>query len=247
MCGRYTLSVPLSILIDTFDVPPPGFEYVPRFNIAPTQEVPVVAQDERGRRMGLLRWGLVPSWAKDPAMGSRLINARSETVATKPAFRSAFARRRCLVPADGFFEWKKGDGSQGKSAPKTPYWIHPADGSFMAFAGLWERWEAPEGDLLHTYTILTTPASPAIHHIHPRMPVILPQGAWAPWLDSSTDHEVLGSLLNPPEGEVLRAHPVSTLVNSPRNDLPECITPREPDSLEGNPEHPSADGAFPRG
>jgi putative SOS response-associated peptidase YedK len=113
MCGRYTLSIPLSNLVDAFDVDPPSFDYRPRFNIAPTQEVPVVAEDEKGRRMGLLRWGLIPSWSKDPGMGSRLINARSETVATKPAFRSAFKRRRCLVPADGFFEWKKGESAEG--------------------------------------------------------------------------------------------------------------------------------------
>ena len=124
MCGRYTLSVPLSNLIDTFEVPPPEFEYEPRFNIAPTQLVPVVAADERGRRMGLLRWGLIPSWAKDPGIGSRMINARSETVAEKPSFRSAFRKRRCLIPADGFFEWKKEGGEEGKGATKTPFWIH---------------------------------------------------------------------------------------------------------------------------
>jgi len=225
MCGRYTLTVPLSNLVDAFEVPPPEFDYLPRYNIAPTQEVPVVAQDEQGRRMGLLRWGLIPSWAKDPAMGSRLINARSETAAEKPAFRSAFQRRRCLVLADGFYEWKReGEGKGGKPI-KTPYWIHMASREPFAFAGLWERWGPEGGPPLHTFTILTTEASSELSHIHPRMPVIIPPESREEWLDTSRDPVGLQRLFRPPPDSTLTAHPVSTLVNSPRNDVPSCIEP----------------------
>ena len=223
MCGRYTLTVPLSNLVDTFQVEPPEFDYVPRFNIAPTQKVPVVAQDSRGRRMGLLQWGLVPSWADDPSMGSRLINARWETVGEKPSFRSAFRRRRCLVPADGFFEWKKeGEG-------KTPYWIHRADREPLAFAGLWEGWEPREGDPLFTFTILTTEAIPEIREIHPRMPLVLPPSDWDRWMDSETDTQGLSRILQEYRGPSLAAFPVSTRVNTPRNDDPSLI---EPESQE---------------
>lgn len=221
MCGRYTLTVPLSNLVDTFQVEPPEFDYVPRFNIAPTQKVPVVAQDSRGRRMGLLQWGLVPSWADDPSMGSRLINARWETVGEKPSFRSAFRRRRCLVPADGFFEWKKeGEG-------KTPYWIHRADRESLAFAGLWERWEPREGDPLFTFTILTTEAIPEIREIHPRMPLVLPPSDWDQWMDSETDTQALSRVLQEYRGPSLAAFPVSTRVNTPRNDDPSLIQPED--------------------
>jgi putative SOS response-associated peptidase YedK len=232
MCGRYTLTVPLSNLVDAFEVPPPEFDYLPRYNIAPTQQVPVVAQDEQGRRMGLLRWGLIPSWSKDPAMGSRLINARSETAAEKPAFRSAFQRRRCLVPADGFFEWKR-EGEGGKRA-KQPFWIHLASREPFAFPGLWERWDPEEGLPVHTFTILTTEASPAIRHIHPRMPVILPREGHEVWLDAAREVTELQDLLRPLPDALLRAYPVSTLVNSPRNDIPACIEPGS-EPLAGGP------------
>lgn len=222
MCGRYTLSVPLSNLVDSFDVAPPDFEYPPRFNIAPTQAAPVIAQSETGRRMGLLRWGLVPSWAKDPAVGSRMINARAETAADKPAFRAAFRSRRCLVPADGFFEWKKAEEKGKEKGGKVPFWIHRAGREPFVMAGLWERWEDGESDPLFTFVILTTEAVPALREIHPRMPVILPSPAGIRWLDPGTPAEELRSLLLP-FGEGLRAVPVSPLVNSPRNDLPDCI------------------------
>ena len=233
MCGRYTLSVPLSNLVDAFDISPPEFDYRPRYNIAPTQEVPVIAQDERGRRMGLLRWGLVPSWAKDPAIGNRMINARSETAAQKPAFRSALRQRRCLVPADGFYEWKKEGGGEGGKPTKTPFWIHRAGGETFAFAGLWERWEPGDGPPLYTFTILTTEASPEIRHIHPRMPVILPTATRPSWLDASSDPVPLLDSLRNSAGLPLQAHPVSSLVNSPRNDLPACIEPVDPSQLTG--------------
>ena len=223
MCGRYTLTVPLSNLVDAFEVPPPEFDYRPRYNIAPTQEVPVVAQDDRGRRMGLLRWGLIPGWAKDPAVGSRMINARSETVAQKPAFRSAFRSRRCLVPADGFFEWKRGEEGGGGKPAKTPFWIHTAGRDPFAFAGLWERWEGEEGSSLYTFTILTREAQPEIRHIHPRMPVILPASSRRAWLDAGSGAAALQDLLGAIPDLPLQAHPVSALVNSPRNDVAACI------------------------
>ena len=224
MCGRYTLSVPLSNLVDTFDIEPPDFEYPPRFNIAPTQDAPVIAQDRAGRRIGVLRWGLIPPWAKDVALGSRLINARAETVSQKPAFRRAFRSRRCLVPADGFFEWKRVEEDGVGKGIKVPYWIHRADRTPFLMAGLWERWEPGEGSPVFSFTILTTEAAPAIREIHARMPVILPGEAHEAWLNADTPPEGLLPLLRP-SSEDLQAHPVSTLVNSPRNDLPECIDP----------------------
>jgi putative SOS response-associated peptidase YedK len=221
LCGRYTLSVPLSNLVDSFDVEPPDFDYPPRFNIAPTQDAPIIAQDQKGRRMGLLRWGLVPSWAKDLSIGNKMINARAETVSEKPAFRQAFRRRRCLVPADGFFEWKKVGGGSGKGS-KVPHWIHLASGDPFVMAGLWEKWTPPEAAPVYTFTVLTTDAARVIRDIHPRMPVILPLGAAQEWLDPEASAETLLPLLRPFDEGVV-AHPVSTLVNSPRNDLPECI------------------------
>lgn len=225
MCGRYTLTVPLSNLVDAFDVDPPSFDFPPRFNIAPTQDAPIIAQDPEGRRMGLLRWGLVPSWAKDLSMGSRMINARSETAHEKPAFRTAFRKRRCLIPADGFFEWKKDPVEEGtKGGTKTPFWIHRTDGEVFLMAGLWERWSPTAEDPLFTFTILTTEAAPSLRDVHHRMPVILPLPEASRWIDPDGDPEALRSLLRP-NSEGLQKFPVSTLVNSPRNDSPACIEP----------------------
>lgn len=224
MCGRYTLTVPLSNLVDSFDVQPPDFDYPPRFNIAPTQDAPVIAQDREGRRIGLLRWGLIPSWAKDPALGNRMINARSETAAEKPAFRGAFRRRRCLVPADGFLEWKKPKEGASEKKPKIPHWIHLPDRVPFVMAGLWEKWEPEDAPPVYSFTILTTEAAPGIRHIHPRMPVILSDDAVDPWLGEGTSPGDLLRLLGPYEG-TLQAFPVSALVNSPRNDMPECLEP----------------------
>ena len=227
MCGRYTLSVPLSNLVDAFDIETPDFDYPLRYNIAPTQEAPVIAEDRDSRRMGLLRWGLVPSWAEDPSMGNRMINARSETAAEKPSFRGAFRKRRCIVPADGFFEWeKRRDGEEGKS--KVPHWIHRDDGEAFAMAGLWERWGGEE-EALHTFTILTTEAAPFLRRIHPRMPVVLCGESLDRWLHPDATVEDLQSLLASLQEECIplqgawTATPVSTRVNSPRNDDPACI------------------------
>jgi putative SOS response-associated peptidase YedK len=218
MCGRYTLGTPLEQLLEVFDVPGVSFDYQPRFNVTPTQDMPVVVADGAGgRKMGPLRWGLVPFWAKDPSIGNRMINARSETVAEKPAFKNAFRRRRCLVPADGFYEWEK------RTEGKVPHWIHQPGARPFAMAGLWEKW-APEGrEPLFTFTILTTDASPDLRYIHPRMPVILPQDAWDPWLDAERDPAGLLGLLHSTAEGALEEWPVSTAVNSPANDGPELV------------------------
>ena len=205
-------------LLAFFELEGAELEYEPRFNVAPTQEVPVAVLDGDGRRqVGNVRWGLIPWWADDPAIGNRLINARAETVSTKPAFRDAFARHRCLVLASGFFEWRAGGG------PKTPFWIHPAVGTPMAFAGVWDRWRPEGGHLVHSFAIVTREAVPDIRSIHERMPVILPPAAYDAWMARDTPAEALAELLAAPPLTVLAAHEVSTHVNKPVHDDPECI------------------------
>ena len=223
MCGRYTLTDPGSLIDElAADADHPfhdhGIELAPRYNVAPTQNVATVRQaDDGSRHLGLLRWGLVPFWAKDPAIGNRMINARSETAAEKPSFKNPLKRRRCLVLADGFYEWRKvADGKQ-------PYHIHLADRRPFAFAGLWERWD--KGDApLETCTILTTSPADSIAHLHDRMPVILPRDGIDLWLDTSVrDPEVLEVLLEPYDTDALAYDAVSRRVNSPRNDDPGCL------------------------
>ena len=218
MCGRFALIVDASVLADVFDVDPPQ-DLEPRFNIAPTQKVPVVRQDARGsRECAMLRWGLVPSWAKDEKIGARMINARSETAAEKPSFRSAVKSRRCLVPASGFYEWVK--GPEGKQ----PHFIHFADGRTFAFAGLWERWSKGENAPLETFTILTTTPNDLISGLHDRMPVILPPESYTRLLEPEPlTPDRLQRLLVPHPAERMEAYPVTTHVNRPANDDPECI------------------------
>ena len=220
MCGRFTLTADISALQESFPWLgiPPGLE--PRYNIAPTQPVAVVPNDGKNR-LDFYTWGLIPSWAKDPSIGSRMINARAETLAEKPSFRSAFRRRRCLVLADGFYEWRS-DG--GKS--KTPMYIRLEDGSPFAFAGLWEIWNAPDGSQVLSTAIITTEPNPLMAKIHNRMPVILPERAYPLWLQAGeADPKELSALLAPYPAEEMVAYPVSRLVNSPANDLPACIQP----------------------
>ena len=218
MCGRYSLTTPLDDLVEVFDVPPVTFEYGARYNIAPTQEVPVVASDRRGTRLGLLRWGFVPAWADDPAIGSRMINARAETLLDKPAFKRACVSRRCLIPADGFYEWVVEGGR------KVPYWIHCPDREPMGLAGVWERWQPRGAEPVYSMAIITVDANDRIRHLHDRMPAIVPVADRAVWLDPEAPTGDAMSLLKPYE-EALEAYPVSTLVNSPANDVPECIEP----------------------
>ncbi len=221
MCGRYTLTVSASILAEVFDADL-RLEHVPRFNIAPTQTVPILRADDTGhRRIDGARWGLIPHWADDASIGNRLINARSETAASKPAFRGAFRCRRCLIPADGFYEWLRVDGR------KQPYLLRFRDRRVFAFAGLWERWTAPsDSSSVVSCTILTTSPSPTVAPIHDRMPVILPDSAWDRWTspdDVAVDD--LRTLLRLDPDDDLEAVEVSTRVNSPSNDGPELLAP----------------------
>ena len=219
MCGRFTLYFSAELLAAIFGLPE-LHELIPRYNIAPTRVTAVVRSSGKARGLDLLRWGLVPSWAKDTSAGSRMINARSESLHEKPTFRSAVKSRRCIVPASGFYEWKP-DGSR-----KIPYYIRPADGGVLGFAAIWEAWKTPEGSFLETFAILTTSANPLIASIHDRMPVILHPDAYDFWLDKAvSDPKQLQPLYLPYPADFLILHPVSTLVNSPRNDHPACIEP----------------------
>ena len=222
MCGRFALISPTEKLAKTFQLNqadlstmPPS---VPRYNIAPTQPVTAVRLDQNGdRELTFFHWGLIPSWSKDMKFGSRLINARSETVAEKPSFRTAFKRRRCIVPADGFFEWQKTDDG------KQPMYMYQADGDPFAFAGLWEFWTSPEGDAIQSCTILTTTPNELMAQIHNRMPVILEPEDFQTWLDPGPDPTDAFHLFRAYPAHKMAAYPVSTVVNNPRNDSPACI------------------------
>ncbi|MFH0996875.1 MAG: SOS response-associated peptidase [Pseudomonadota bacterium] len=219
MCGRFTLHFPVELLAEIFGLPDfPGL--VPRYNIAPTQAAAVVRSTGKASSIDLLRWGLVPSWAKDISAGSRMINARSESLPDKPAFRNAVRLRRCIVPASGFYEWKP-EGSR-----KVPYYIRLSDGAPMGFAAIWEAWKTPDGSFLETFAILTTSANSLIAPIHDRMPVILHPDTYGLWLDKDVhDPKQLQRLYLPYSADFLILHPVSTRVNSPRNDDIACIEP----------------------
>jgi len=219
MCGRFTLGATAADLARQFDLATiPA--WTPRYNIAPSQAVPAVIQirETAARESRPFRWGLVPSWAKDPTIGNRMINARSETAATKPTFRKSFRERRCLILADGFYEWKR-EGSR-----KQPFYIKLRDGEPFAFAGLWDHWHPSDGQPLETCTILTTAPNAVLQPIHDRMPVILPPTAYSVWLDPAMrDVESVQALLTPYSGEGMIAYPVSTRVNRPANDSPDLV------------------------
>ena len=252
MCGRYASSRRPEDLVEEFEIEQPEVRetLAADYNVAPTKEVYAVVsrspskEKERPaqRQLRVLTWGLVPSWAKDPAIGNRLINARVETVAEKPAFRKAFASRRCLLPADGFYEWytpeqeaedESGEGRGKKKRPrKQPFFIHPADGSVLAMAGLYEIWRDPtkaDDDperFRWTCTILTTTAQDDLGRIHDRAPLLVDRDKYATWLDPTvSDQEVLGGLLVPAAPGRLEAYPVSTLVNNVKNNGPELVEP----------------------
>lgn len=221
MCGRFALITPGEVLAEQFqlsEVP----ALAPRYNIAPTQPIAAVrlAREGIARELVLLRWGLIPSWAKDPGVGSRLINARSETVAEKPSFRSAFKSRRCLVPADGFYEWQR------QERGRQPFFIRMREGTPFAIAGLWEHWQGPEGEVIESCTLLTTAANEVMRPLHDRMPVILNPKDYDLWLDPDVQkREALSPLLRPYTAEAMVAYPVRPVVNSPANDSPLCIEP----------------------
>ncbi len=219
MCGRYSLHCAVERLMEQFGVvADPALR--PRFNIAPSQLVPAVRAGAAGRELAMLRWGLIPFWAKDAKIGYKMINARAETVASKPAYRSAYRRRRCLIAADGFYEWKPDD-----AGGKQPYHIRLRDGDVFAFAGLWERWEGGKnGPPIESCTIIVTAANDQLRPIHDRMPVIVRPGDYEIWLDTSqSDASRLEEILQPYPGEAMVAYPVSTHVNRPANDDAQCI------------------------
>jgi putative SOS response-associated peptidase YedK len=221
MCGRFTLFVDPKDLMRMF----PGFEvpaeWTPRFNIAPTQPVAVVPNNGQNK-IEFFRWGLIPAWAKDPKIGNRMINARAETLAEKPSFRVAYRRRRCLILADGFYEWRKDSGRK----TKTPMYIRLESGEPFAFAGLWEAWRAPDDQTTLSCTIITTVPNDLVKEIHNRMPVILDPAAYDLWLDpAERSAGELDEWLRPYPAEQLLAYPVSTFVNSPANDAPACVAP----------------------
>ena len=221
MCGRFTLSVDPDELQDAFpglrlpaDHPP-----APRYNIAPSQAIAVIPNDGRNT-LEFFRWGLIPSWAKDPAIGNRMINARAETLAEKPSFRTAFKRRRCLIPADGFYEWRKDPGG------KTPMYIRMKSGDPFAFAGLWEAWRSSQDETIVSCTIITTTPNSLMEKIHDRMPVILKPDAYDRWLDPDEQSpDKLSGLLKPYPASHMTAYAVSRLVNKPENDSPELVVP----------------------
>jgi putative SOS response-associated peptidase YedK len=219
MCGRYTLTTPVERLAEEFGFEASSVDLPPNYNVAPTQGVAAVLSEGGERRLEVLRWGLIPPWADDPQIGSRMINARAETAPEKPSFRRAFRERRCLIPADGFYEWKRTNGS------KQPYYIHMKERRPFALAGLWESWKDDDGPEIRSCTILTTKPNALAGEIHDRMPVILPTGSYEVWLDPEADRDELYGLLAPYPEDEMEAYPVSRFVNSPSNNDPRCIEP----------------------
>ncbi|MEZ5178529.1 MAG: SOS response-associated peptidase [Acidimicrobiales bacterium] len=229
MCGRFVSSSPPDEIARYFDAEPPAEAALePNWNVAPTSDVYVVLVDGGVRRLATHHWGLVPFWAKSPAVGNKMINARAEGLADKGAFKHAFRKRRCILPADGFYEWQKRPGQKAKQ----PYFVHRVDDEPLAFAGLWEEWRAPDaegGGRLRSATIITTEANETMAAIHDRMPVVLPPSAWDAWLDpDDADLDVLGRLLVPAPPRILTMHPVGAEVGNVRNTGPRLVDAVEP-------------------
>lgn len=229
MCGRYRLTRKKEILAETFDLED-GVDWSPRYNIAPGQNVAVIRQDatKPARSSSLMRWGLIPFWAKDANVGYKMINARAETITEKPAFREPIQSRRCLIPADGFYEWVK------KGNEKPPYCFALADDSIFAFAGIWDRWKNPKGESVETCSIITTSPNSLLANIHDRMPVILKRESYDIWLDPGLKKaDGLLGLLQPYRSESMRRYRVSSRLNSVKNDDPECAAEYKPATLFG--------------
>lgn len=221
MCGRFTLTVDPSELRDLFE----GFifpqQYSPRYNIAPSQPILAIPNDGKNKA-DFFQWGLIPSWSKDPKIGNKLINARGETISEKPSFRGGFKYKRCLIPADGFYEWKVQEGTK----TKTPYFIHLKDRKPFALAGLWDEWQSPSGESLRTCTIITTTPNELMSNLHNRMPLILKKKHFSDWLDPAPrTPDSLLHLIQPYPTEDMSAYPVSTMVNRPENDRAELVVP----------------------
>lgn len=220
MCGRYSLIADLGELARRFGFDGAGLSLEPAYNIAPTQQALTVRENGERREAALMRWGLIPSWAKDPSIGNRMINARAETIAEKPSFRTALRRRRCLVLADGFYEWQKLPGSRAK----RPMRIVLRTGEPFAFAGLWETWRDPAGQVIPSCTIITTGANRLLAPIHHRMPVILSRESESLWLDESVDDPgLLDHLLGAYDADAMDAYEISPLVNSSANNMPQVV------------------------
>ena len=221
MCGRFTQQRPTAELAELFEAEPAPEELEPRYNLAPTDEAAVVVERADRRAIRAYRWGLIPSWAKDERIASKLFNARAETLDTSGAFRDSFKKRRCIVPADAFYEWQRSDGI------RQPFLIHRTDGAPLALAGLWSGWHHPETEqVIRTFTIVTTTANQALSGIHDRMPVILEPRDWKRWLDTTnTDLGELAGLLQPAPDDEIELYPVRPLVNNVRNEGPELIEP----------------------
>ncbi len=231
MCGRFVSASPPDQIARYFDAVDDGAHALEaNYNVAPTQDVYAVLVDGGVRRLEALHWGLVPFWAKTPSTGNRMINARAETVATTNAYRRAFRKRRCIIPADGFYEWKVVPGQKAKQ----PMYIHRPDDEPMAFAGLWEVWRNPEvpGDELHSCTVITGAANEKMAEVHDRMPIMLPPSAWETWLDPGVDDlDVLGKFLVPAPSELIELRPVSTEVNNVRNTGAHLVDLVEPGKI----------------
>jgi putative SOS response-associated peptidase YedK len=218
MCGRFVREKSITVIADQFGVDEISTDLEPSYNIAPTQKVAVVVSDGR-KQLISVQWGLIPSWSKDPAIGNKLINARSETITEKASFRNAFKKRRCLIVADGFYEWQR------FGQEKRPVYIRLKSGRPFGFAGLYETWKSPEGEDVATCAIITTQANEIMKPIHDRMPVIVARNAEDIWLDAKIGSDVLLEMLKPYPSEEMETWPVSKMVNSPANNSPECIKP----------------------
>jgi putative SOS response-associated peptidase YedK len=216
MCGRYSFAIEDELIKERFGVTVRSAIYKARYNCAPSQDLAVITNDEPVK-LNFFRWGLIPFWAKDVSIGYRMINAKAETITEKPSFRKAFHDRRCLVLSDGFYEWKK-------DKEKIPYRITMKNGDPFAMAGIWEKWVSPDGEIIHSFSIITTTPNPLMEKIHDRMPVILPREDEQVWIGDSGEAE-LQRLLKPFPAGLMKAYPVSRLVNSPKNDTPEILEP----------------------
>ncbi len=235
MCGRFVSAAPPDEIAKYFSVDTTSESLLePSYNVAPTNDIYVVVETGGLRRLETFHWGLVPMWAKDVSVGNKMINARADGLATKNAYKRAFARRRCIIPVDGFYEWKKIPGQKRKQ----PVYIYRADGEPLALAGLWDVWRGPERDsedVLRSCTIITGEPNDKIAEVHDRMPVILPPSAWAAWLDPENDDiEALAKLLVPAPDNLLEIRPVSTMVNNVRENGPELLEPVDPDADAGD-------------
>lgn len=246
MCGRYRLSKTEKYLLEHFGVRSrEDFEWKPRYNIAPTDQVAVIRQDrnEPVRTISSMRWGLIPYWAKDASIGAKMINARAESLIDKPAFKDAIERRRCLVPADAFYEWKK--TSDGSHIVRKPFLIRMKDDEAFAFAGIWDRWTSPDGKIVLSVSILTTDANPLVRDVHDRMPVIVPREHYDLWLDPAfRDVKALEDILKPFPASEMEKLAVSNRVNSVKNDDPECAAPAAEEPVSAKTDDPQQKSLF---